>query len=291
MLLALVLAAAPVTISLTADTVSVDGQVVQAPFDDGLWNLPAVEQAVRAKRTDKDPLAVRFEVTGGTTYLRLRRVMFTAGAAGADSYELRLEGAEPFFDAVGTPRGLVRIGRNDVWLDDRPLTTDAGVLDGALLSKQLGEPRDDAPVGLVVDDAVPMRVLVPVVKACRSAGYALSVMGRSVGRAPPSAVAALVTQGSLKKELITGVIRANRGMVRFCYEALLLKQPAAAGKVKVKFTISASGDVTTAAVEEDSLGSAELAQCLTKAVKRWVFPKPAGGGVVIVNYPFVFAPQ
>jgi hypothetical protein len=27
---------------------------------------------------------------------------------------------------------------------------------------------------------------------------------------------------------------------------------------------------------------------MTKKIRRWVFPKPKGGGVVIVNYPFVF---
>lgn len=290
MLLALVLTAAPVTISLTADTVSVDGQVVKASFDDGLWNLPAVEQAVRAKRSDPDSLAVLFEVSSATTYLRLRRAMFAAGAAGAESFEVQLEGAEPFFDTVGTPRGQVRVSPKGVWLDDQELTADAGALD-LVLSKWLGAPRPDAPVRLVVDEAVAMRALLPVVKACRSAGHALTFTGRTGEPAPAPPVADLVTRGSLKKELITAVINANRGMVRYCYETLLKKQPDAAGKVKVKFTIAATGQVTTATVEENSVGSTELAQCLTKVVKMWTFPKPAGGGVVIVNYPFVFAPQ
>jgi hypothetical protein len=28
--------------------------------------------------------------------------------------------------------------------------------------------------------------------------------------------------------------------------------------------------------------------CVVQAVRRWEFPKPAGGGIVIVSYPFNF---
>jgi hypothetical protein len=29
-------------------------------------------------------------------------------------------------------------------------------------------------------------------------------------------------------------------------------------------------------------------QCLSRKIRSWSFPKPKGGGHVIVNYPFVF---
>ena len=30
--------------------------------------------------------------------------------------------------------------------------------------------------------------------------------------------------------------------------------------------------------------------CTVQAVRRWEFPKPLGGGIVIVSYPFVLTP-
>ena len=34
--------------------------------------------------------------------------------------------------------------------------------------------------------------------------------------------------------------------------------------------------------------NANVENCLASRIKTWVFPKPKGGGIVIVNYPFVF---
>jgi hypothetical protein len=33
---------------------------------------------------------------------------------------------------------------------------------------------------------------------------------------------------------------------------------------------------------------AELDKCIAGRVLTWVFPKPKGGGVAVVTYPFVF---
>jgi hypothetical protein len=37
-------------------------------------------------------------------------------------------------------------------------------------------------------------------------------------------------------------------------------------------------------VKDSNVGS-----CIASAVRRWQFPKPPGGGTVIVTYPFVLA--
>lgn len=34
------------------------------------------------------------------------------------------------------------------------------------------------------------------------------------------------------------------------------------------------------------LGNVRTEQCIVAAVRRWSFPAPDGGGVVIVTYPF-----
>lgn len=94
-------------------------------------------------------------------------------------------------------------------------------------------------------------------------------------------------RGSLSKEVIRRVIQRHINEVRFCYEQELNSRPDLSGRVQVKFIISPSGAVQAANVESSSLGAARAEQCIAKAVRRWTFPAPDGGGIVIVSYPFV----
>jgi hypothetical protein len=77
--------------------------------------------------------------------------------------------------------------------------------------------------------------------------------GGAVGRAAPdlrgSAAPELrlgeaTTYGGLSKEVIRRVVAQNRGRVRHCYETALLSDPAAAGRVTVKFVIAPEGRVS-----------------------------------------------
>ncbi len=98
-----------------------------------------------------------------------------------------------------------------------------------------------------------------------------------------------MVMGSLDKELIRKVIHANRGQIRFCYESQLNRFPKLNGKVAVKFIISPTGSVSTSSVAQTTVNNAELEACVAGRVRTWTFPKPKGGGVVIVTYPFIFA--
>lgn len=98
-----------------------------------------------------------------------------------------------------------------------------------------------------------------------------------------------VVTGSLDKEIIRRVIRQHRREIKYCYEQQLQKNKNLAGQVKVKFTISATGDVISALVSSSSLKSPPVEQCMLGKIRRWVFPEPKGGGIVIVNYPFNFS--
>jgi TonB family protein len=95
--------------------------------------------------------------------------------------------------------------------------------------------------------------------------------------------------GSLDKELIRQVIHRNRGQIRYCYESQLTSHPNLRGKVAIKFVISASGTVAQSSVAQSDVRNAELETCVAGRVRTWEFPKPKGGGVVIVTYPFVFS--
>jgi hypothetical protein len=94
-------------------------------------------------------------------------------------------------------------------------------------------------------------------------------------------------RGSLSKEVIRRVIQRHINEVRFCYEQELNTRPDLSGRVQVKFIVSPSGAVQAANVESSTLGAARAETCIAAAVRRWTFPAPDGGGIVIVSYPFV----
>ena len=68
----------------------------------------------------------------------------------------------------------------------------------------------------------------------------------------------------------------------------MVREPGLQGKVGVKFVIGAQGMVQTAQVAESSLNNKNVESCILTRVKSWSFPKPKGGGIVIVTYPFIF---
>lgn len=110
--------------------------------------------------------------------------------------------------------------------------------------------------------------------------------GRSA-RVPQIKSGAADVRGSLSKEVIRRVIRRHINEVRFCYEQELNARPDLTGRVTVKFIISPTGAVQTALVSDTSLGNQRVENCIAGAVRRWTFPAPDGGGIVIVNYPFM----
>lgn len=95
--------------------------------------------------------------------------------------------------------------------------------------------------------------------------------------------------GALDKSLIDNVIRKNMNQIRYCYQRELTKNPGLKGKIIVKFTIAADGSVSKAGIKTSSMGSAAVEGCITGRFKRFKFPQPKGGGVVIVSYPFIFS--
>ena len=96
--------------------------------------------------------------------------------------------------------------------------------------------------------------------------------------------------GSLDKGLIREVVRENIDEIRYCYERALMTSPSLAGKVAVKFIISPTGAVCASEVAQSTVDSAALAVCVAARVRTWTFPKPNGGGLLVVTYPFIFQP-
>jgi outer membrane biosynthesis protein TonB/pSer/pThr/pTyr-binding forkhead associated (FHA) protein len=95
-------------------------------------------------------------------------------------------------------------------------------------------------------------------------------------------------EGGLDKEVIAKAIGNYLGEIRYCYERQLSAEPDLYGKVQVKFTIDANGDVSEYRVGSTTLKSAMVEGCILRRLARWKFPKPKGGTHVLVTYPFMF---
>jgi hypothetical protein len=94
--------------------------------------------------------------------------------------------------------------------------------------------------------------------------------------------------GTLPKEAIRQVVRDNSADLRTCYEGRLAHNADLFGKVVARWKVGADGRVTIAEVVDDTVKDKPLADCIVNAILGWQFPKPKGGGIVVVTYPFVF---
>lgn len=121
-------------------------------------------------------------------------------------------------------------------------------------------------------------------------GYGRSTagMGTRNARVPSLRVGVADVRGSLSKEAIRREIHRHLNEVRACYEQELNARPDLSGRVMIKFIVAPTGAVQMSAVSSSTLGVKRAEDCISQAVRRWTFPQPDGGGIVVVSYPFVF---
>jgi hypothetical protein len=112
-------------------------------------------------------------------------------------------------------------------------------------------------------------------------------LGGRRAHAPDVVPGTAQVRGSLDKEIIRRIIRRHINEVKFCYEKELATHPDLYGRVIVQFTIAGTGQVIASVVQSSTMNNPTVEQCIAGAVRRWEFPKPQGGGIVIVGYPFV----
>ncbi len=119
-----------------------------------------------------------------------------------------------------------------------------------------------------------------------------AVAASSIGRKGQSAIqsggAGAIVMGALERSVIDSYIRRNLAKIRWCYERELAKSPNIFGRIKVEFTITKSGSVRNSNVIRTTMGNSTVEKCVANQIKKIRFPKPKGGGIVVVNYPFVF---
>ena len=105
---------------------------------------------------------------------------------------------------------------------------------------------------------------------------------------PPSVhIGNAVATGDLDKNIIRRYIRQKLPRITYCYEKQLLVREDLSGTVVTQFQISPQGAVLNSKAEGVSK---EVADCVADVIQGIQFPKPKGGGLVQVRYPFTFRP-
>jgi len=97
-------------------------------------------------------------------------------------------------------------------------------------------------------------------------------------------------RASLSRDAIRRVIQRHIVDVRRCYRRRLAASPTLSGRITVRFVISPTGNVVSSEATDDTLGDPQVGACVAGAVRGWRFPRPEGGGIVAVTYPFRFDP-
>ncbi len=94
-------------------------------------------------------------------------------------------------------------------------------------------------------------------------------------------------KGSLSKAEITRVVNSHIHAIQACYERALMGNQGLSGRIVFDWTVTTKGRVKGVRVRSSTLGSSKVTGCISKEFRRWVFPRPKGGDVVI-TYPFLF---
>ncbi|HOX43893.1 MAG TPA: AgmX/PglI C-terminal domain-containing protein [Myxococcota bacterium] len=94
--------------------------------------------------------------------------------------------------------------------------------------------------------------------------------------------------GGLPRGVVAAHMQAHWLQFKYCYEQQLGRTPDLRGKVVTTFTIGPEGRVAEASVLQSTAESADLEACLLRSLRRLRFPRPRGGGEVLVTYPFLF---
>ena len=102
-----------------------------------------------------------------------------------------------------------------------------------------------------------------------------------------STAAPEVDSADVDRAALSRYIRDRLGAIRGCYERELKRNPGLKGKVVVRFNITPAGRAGDIRIEENTLGSPEVASCIGGLMRSWIFPfKPPDE--VPVQYPFLF---
>lgn len=98
-----------------------------------------------------------------------------------------------------------------------------------------------------------------------------------------------VDSSEVKPKDLARFIQSRKASIQRCYENGLKRDPSLKGKVMVRFDLTPQGRASNVEVEESTLRSDEVINCIKTTMRAWTFPfKPSDD--VPVSYPFIFSP-
>lgn len=130
----------------------------------------------------------------------------------------------------------------------------------------------------------------PLVIVLLTAGSCATVPPPTVATAPAPARSPSAPAEEVDREALARFVQSHRLQIAGCYQRELDRNPALSGTVVVLFTITPTGAPSEIGIEEDTLGNAGVARCLTALIGTWQFPF-APSEETPVAYPFVFSPS
>ena len=98
----------------------------------------------------------------------------------------------------------------------------------------------------------------------------------------------LPLSGTLTDEQIQAAVNENVKAFDACYTVGADKDGKLAGTITVQATVGPLGVVNEASVKKSTVGNPKVDDCVRKAFKTIKFPRPAGGGTVMITYPMTF---
>jgi hypothetical protein len=114
-------------------------------------------------------------------------------------------------------------------------------------------------------------------------------LGRKSDRDVNISTGTAQVMGSVDKELVRKVIQEHAAQIRYCYEQQLALNPKLSGKVSVKWVINGDGSASSAQIDASAttLNDPKVHQCMMARITSWEFPKPKGGGIAVITYPWI----
>ncbi|MDI1446358.1 AgmX/PglI C-terminal domain-containing protein [Polyangium sp. 6x1] len=104
----------------------------------------------------------------------------------------------------------------------------------------------------------------------------------------PKDPATLPLSGTLSNEQIQAAVNENAKAFDSCYTLGADKDGKLSGTVTVQATVGPLGTVNVASVKESTVKNPKVGDCVRDAFKTVKFPRPAGGGTVMITYPMTF---
>jgi len=89
--------------------------------------------------------------------------------------------------------------------------------------------------------------------------------------------------GSIDKKAVNRYMNSHFAEVKACYEHQLKKNSFLEGKLDLNIDVSVGGKVTGITINKDTVRSAPMLACVRRTIRRWKFPKPTGGHVIIAK--------